>query len=182
MIVLQHHVCIIHVNMTLICSHKHVTSHELGCYFHGRGGGVICDCRSLGYTTLSGILTWYCLNVYGTTKLLIYSTTIIIILLLQRQCFFCLPTTEMSIVLLTARKCYRAVCFICLIILFPVSEAIQVLHNAMGVYGSAQISLSKVHAPILLPLSGGRCLISRKKRYVTLEWPLSSCQLPFLHS
>ena len=54
-----------------------------------------------------------------------------------------------------------------------------VMHWGCGVYGSVQISVTKVHAPTLLALQswlrsgGGSCPISKKNHYVTLEWPLN---------
>ena len=43
-----------------------------------------------------------------------------------------------------------------------------------GVYGSAQISVTKVNAPKLLALRvGGVTKCQNKKRHVTLEWPLA---------
>ena len=46
----------------------------------------------------------------------------------------------------------------------------------VGVYGSVEISVTKVYGPTLLELQGGGgggCPISRKKRYVTLEWRMA---------
>ena len=51
------------------------------------------------------------------------------------------------------------------------------LRNTMGVgvYGSAQISVTKVHGATLLALQGSwGCQMSRKKRYITLEWPFGA--------
>ena len=54
------------------------------------------------------------------------------------------------------------------------------LRNAtwVGVYGLAQISVTKMCGPILLVLSGGGGVqFPEKKCYVTLEWPLNISSL-----
>ena len=48
----------------------------------------------------------------------------------------------------------------------------------MGGGGSVQISIMKVHTPTLFGESG--YLISRKTRYVTLEWPLNMFSSEYL--
>ena len=51
------------------------------------------------------------------------------------------------------------------------------LHNGVGVWGGGvsdfpEKSVTKVDGSTLLPYKGvGGCQISRKKRYVKLEWP-----------
>ena len=55
-----------------------------------------------------------------------------------------------------------------------IKGVMQELRNAigLGVYGSVHISLTKVYGPMLLALRGyDGCPISRKKNYVTFEWP-----------
>ena len=124
--------------------------------------------------SLAGILTWYCLDVYGTAKQLIYTV--------QRQCFFCFPTTEMSTVLLTARKCYRVVCFICLIYYSLYQEPFKCYVMQWGYMDQHRSAFRRCMLQYYYRYEGVGCPISRKNRYVTLEWPLSSCHLPFLHS
>ena len=46
-----------------------------------------------------------------------------------------------------------------------------------GIYGSAKISVSKVHAPTLIALQGcGGVQFPEKKCYVTLEWSQNSAK------
>ena len=47
------------------------------------------------------------------------------------------------------------------------------LCNTMGsLYGSVQISVTKVYGPMLLALRGGGVSNFQKRLYATLEWPL----------
>ena len=52
-------------------------------------------------------------------------------------------------------------------------EDIQVLPNAMAarVYGSVQISVTKVYCPMLWGCGGSGVKCPDKKRYATLQWP-----------
>ena len=51
-------------------------------------------------------------------------------------------------------------------------DRVRVGRSGLGVYGSVHISHTKVYGPMLLALRGyDGCPISRRKNYVTFEWP-----------